>query len=174
MNILLINPPAGSIYHFLRLKTPPLGIAYIAAVLREGGHQVKIADLNVEPLDYNTLPYADFDVVGISVDTMRYPVALKIAEVAKQKGSTVVAGGQHVTFFDSQVLSTGLFDFIVRREGEMTMLDLVRHIEEGNSFEEVKGISFVSEGEVIRTPDRPLVQDLDSMPLPARDLLPLL
>ncbi|KPL00497.1 MAG: hypothetical protein AMJ91_04420 [candidate division Zixibacteria bacterium SM23_73_3] len=173
MRILLINPPAGSIYHFLRLKTPPLGIAYIAAVLREGGHQVKIADLNVEPLDYKTLPYHEFDVVGISVDTMRYPIALKIAEVAKQNKKTVVAGGQHVTFFDSEALSTGLFDFIVRGEGEMTMRDLVQHIEEGNSFEEVKGISFVSEGEVIRTPNRPLIQDLDSLPLPARDLLPL-
>lgn len=173
MKILLINPPAGSIYSFLRLKTPPLGIAYVAAVLRKDGHQVKIADLNVEPVDYNTLPYADFDLVGISVDTMRYPVALKIAEAAKQNKKKVIAGGQHVTFFDSEALSTGLFDFIVRGEGEMTMLDLVRHIEEGNSFEQVKGISFVSEGEVTRTPDRPLTQDLDSLPFPARELLPL-
>ena len=71
MKILLINPPAGSVYAWLRLKSPPLSIAYVAAVLREAGHRVKIADLNVEPTDYNSLPYADFDVVGISVDTMR-------------------------------------------------------------------------------------------------------
>lgn len=173
MRILLVNPPAGSIYHFLRLKTPPLGLAYIAAMLRENGHQVSVTDLNVEPVDYNTLPYADFDVVGISVDTMRYPVALKIAEAAKRNGKTVVAGGQHVTFFDSQVLSTGLFDFIVRGEGELTMLELARHIEEGDSFEEVKGISYIADGEVVRTPGRPLIQDLDSLPFPARDLLPL-
>jgi anaerobic magnesium-protoporphyrin IX monomethyl ester cyclase len=173
MKILLINPPAGSVYHFLRLKTPPLGLAYIGAVLRGDGHEVRMADLNVEPLDYNKLPYADYDVVGISVDTMRYPIALKIAEAAKRSNRTVVAGGQHVTFFDSQALSTGLFDFIVRGEGELTMLDLARHIEEGNSFEEVKGISYISDGEVIRTPNRPLIQDLDSLPFPARDLLPL-
>jgi anaerobic magnesium-protoporphyrin IX monomethyl ester cyclase len=173
VKILLINPPAGSIYHFLRLKTPPLGLAYIAAVLQKDGHMVKIADLNVEPLNYKTLPYADFDVVGISVDTMRYPIALKIAQAAKQQNRKVIAGGQHVTFFDSEALSTGLFDFIVRGEGEETTLDLVRHIEEGNSFEEVKGISFLDEGEVIRTPARPLIQDLDSLPMPARELLPL-
>jgi anaerobic magnesium-protoporphyrin IX monomethyl ester cyclase len=107
------------------------------------------------------------------VDTMRYPVALKIAEVAKRKGRTVVAGGQHATFFDSEALSTGLFDFIVRGEGELTMLELARHIQEGNSFEEVKGISYISDGELIRTPNRPLIQDLDSLPFPARDLLPL-
>jgi anaerobic magnesium-protoporphyrin IX monomethyl ester cyclase len=172
VKILLINPPAGSIYHFLKLKTPPLGIAYIAAVMREAGHQVRIADLNVERSDYRALPYPDFDLVGISVDTMRYPVSLKIAEAAKSHGRKVVAGGQHVTFFDTEALSTGLFDFIVRGEGEETMLDLVRHMEEGDSFEQVKGISFTSAGEVVRTPNRPLIRDLDSLPLPARDLLP--
>ncbi len=173
MKILLINPPAGSIYAFLRLKTPPLGIAYTAAALRQAGHEVSIADLNIEPIGYETLPYPDFDVVGISVDTMRYPVALKIAGAAKRNGKTVIAGGQHVTFFDSEALSTGLIDFIVRGEGERTAIDLMQHIEEGNSFDEVKGISFVSDEEVVRTAERPLIQDLDSLPFPARDLLPL-
>ncbi len=173
MRILLINPPAGSIYHFLRLKTPPLGLAYIASVLLKAGHQVRIADLNVERGDYDSLPYADYDTVGISVDTMRYPIALKIAQVAKENRKKVIAGGQHVTFFDAEALRTGLFDFVVRGEGEETIQELVQHIEEGNSFEEVKGISFLKEGEVVRTPSRPLIQDLDSLPLPARDLLPL-
>lgn len=173
MKILLINPPAGSIYYMLRLKTPPLGLAYVAAVLKQANHQVKIIDLNVESVDYQTLPYSDFDLVGISVDTTRYPVALKIAEAAKRQKRMVVAGGQHVTFFDSEALFSGWFDFVVRGEGEYTMLDLVQHIEEGNSFQEVKGISFLSDGELIRTPSRPLIQDLDSLPYPARDLLPL-
>jgi len=173
MKILLINPPAGSIYYMLRLKTPPLGLAYVAAVLKQANHQVKIIDLNVESIDYQTLPYSDFDLVGISVDTMRYPISLKIAEAAKKQKRLVVAGGQHVTFFDSETLSTGLFDFVVRREGEYTMLDLVKHIEDGNSFQEVKGLSFLSDGELIRTPSRPLIDDLDSVPFPARDLLPL-
>ena len=173
MKILLINPPAGSIYYALRLKTPPLGLAYVAAVLRQANHQVRIIDLNVESKDYRTLPYAEFDLVGISIDTMRYPVSLRIAETAKKQKRPVVAGGQHVTFFDSEALSTNLFDFIVRGEGEYAMLDLVKHIEDGDSFEEVKGISFLSDGELIRTPSRPLIADLDSVPFPARELLPL-
>jgi len=173
MKILLVNPPAGSIYYMLRLKTPPLGLAYVAAVLKQANHQVKIIDLNVESVDYQTLPYSDFDLIGISVDTTRYPVALKIAEAVKRQKRMVVAGGQHVTFFDSEALFSGRFDFVVRGEGEYTMLDLVQHIEEGNSFQEVKGISFLSDGELIRTPSRPLIQDLDSLPFPARDLLPL-
>jgi anaerobic magnesium-protoporphyrin IX monomethyl ester cyclase len=148
-------------------------LAYVAAVLNQAGHQVKIIDLNVEPKDYQTLPYSEFDLVGISVDTTRYPVSLKIAEAAKKQKRLVVAGGQHVTFFDSEALSTGLFDFVVRGEGEYTMLDLVQHIEEGDSFQEVQGISFLSNEELIRTPSRPLIQDLDSLPFPARDLLPL-
>jgi anaerobic magnesium-protoporphyrin IX monomethyl ester cyclase len=173
MKILLINPPAESIYYILRLKTPPLGLAYVAAVLKQANHQVKIIDLNVESVDYQTLPYSDFDLVGISVDTTRYPIALKIAEAVKRQKRMVVAGGQHVTFFDSETLSTGLFDFVVRGEGEYTMLDLVQHIEEGDSFQEVEGISYLSDGELIRTPSRPLIEDLDSLPFPARDLLPL-
>jgi anaerobic magnesium-protoporphyrin IX monomethyl ester cyclase len=173
LRILLINPPAGSIYHFLRLKTPPLGLAYIASVLQKAGHQLKIADLNVEGGDYYSLPYAEYDAVGISVDTMRYPIALKIAQAAKGHNRRVIAGGQHVTFFDSEALQTGLFDFVVRGEGEETMLELVQHLEEGNSFDQVKGISFLKEGEVVRTPARPLIPDLDSLPLPARELLPL-
>lgn len=173
MKILLINPPAGSIYYMLSLKTPPLGLAYIASVLQKANHQVQIVDLNVESKDYQTLPYSDFDLVGISVDTMRYPVSLKIAQAAKEQKRPVIGGGQHVTFFDAEALSTGLFDFVVRGEGEHTMLDLVEHIQEGNSFEEVKGISFLSDGELIRTPSRSLIQDLDSIPFPARELLPL-
>jgi anaerobic magnesium-protoporphyrin IX monomethyl ester cyclase len=94
MKILLINPPAGSIYFMLRLKTPPLGLAYVAAVLKQAGHQVKMIDLNVESKDYQTLPYSNFDLVGISVDTTRYPMALKIAEAVKKHKRMVVAGGQ--------------------------------------------------------------------------------
>ena len=173
MKVLLVNPPAGSIYALLRLKSPPLGLAYVGAALRQAGHKVKIADLNVEQTDYTSLPYADFDAVGISVDTMRYPAAVKIAEAAKRHNRTVIAGGQHVTFFDSEALSTGWFDFVVRGEGEHTIVDLVDRIEEGDSFDQVKGISYVSQGELVRTEDRPLIKDLDALPFPARDLFPL-
>lgn len=173
MRILLVNPPAGSVYALLRLKTPPLGIAYLAAALRRVGHKVRVADLNVDPIDYHALPYRDFEVVGISVDTMRYPVALKIAEAAKRQHRKVIAGGQHVTFFDSETLSTGLFDFVVRGEGELTTCELMEHIREGGSFDQVKGISYVSHGEVVRTENRPLIENLDYLPFPARDLLPL-
>jgi anaerobic magnesium-protoporphyrin IX monomethyl ester cyclase len=173
MKVLLINPPAGSIYALLRLKCPPLGLAYVGAVLRQAGHKVKMVDLNVEPADYDSLPYDDFDVVGISADTMRYPAVVKIAEAAKRRNRTVVVGGQHVTFFDSEALSTGWFDFVVRGEGEHTVVDLMEHIQEGNSFDQVQGISYLSQGEVVRTQDRPLIKNLDSLPFPARDLLPL-
>ncbi|RKY71108.1 MAG: radical SAM protein [Candidatus Latescibacterota bacterium] len=173
MRILLINPPAINFYHRVGLTLPPLGLGYIAAVLVDAGHQVQIADLNVEPLNYDRYPYENFNLVGISVDTTRYPVSLKIAQAAKRHGRPVVVGGPHVTFFDEETLRTGLVDYVVRNEGEHIMLDLVRHLEDGHNLEEVQGISSMQDGQFVRTPAAPFVQDLDALPFPARNLLPL-
>ncbi|MFC2047518.1 B12-binding domain-containing radical SAM protein [Chloroflexota bacterium] len=173
MEILLINPPSIGAYYRVGLKVPPLGLAYIAAVLREKRHRVKIIDLAVEDTDYTNYPYHDFDLVGISADTLRYPVALRIAEVVKKRGSKVVLGGPHVTFFDREALETGLVDWVVRNEGEYPMLALAEHLERGEALDEVKGISYLSNGDVVATPPAPFVDDLDSLPFPARDLLPL-
>ena len=70
MDILLVNPPAGFSYGILGIMRPPLGLAYIASVLRSH-HNVRIVDFGVETEDWNHYPYSDFDVVGISVETTR-------------------------------------------------------------------------------------------------------
>jgi anaerobic magnesium-protoporphyrin IX monomethyl ester cyclase len=107
------------------------------------------------------------------VDTTRYPVSLKIAERAKKRGVDVVMGGPHVTFFDEETLSTKWVDYVVRGEGEYIMLDLVRHLSNGKSLEEIKGISYRFQNRIIKNPPAPFVKDLDSIPFPARELLPL-
>lgn len=173
MRILLVNPPAINFYHRAGLRMSPLGLAYVAAVLKESGYEVKVIDLNVEKIDYRTYPYQRYDLVGISVDTTRYPVSLKIAEVAKKRGVDVVMGGPHVTFFDDETLSTGLVDYVVRGEGEYIMLDLVENLNNGKSLEEIKGISYLLKNQIKRNPSASLVKDLDSIPFPARELLPL-
>jgi len=151
----------------------PLGLAYVGAVLKEGGYEVKVIDLNVEKINHRTYPYKRYDLVGISVDTTRYPVSLKIAEQAKKSGVDVVMGGPHVTFFDDETLSSKQVDYVVRGEGEYIMLDLVKHLNNGKSLEEVKGISYLSGNQIIKNPPAPLAHDLDSIPFPARELLPL-
>ncbi len=173
MNILLVNPPSRAGYYRVGIKLPPLGLAYLAAVLQEHGHGVKIVDLAVEDIDWRTYPYQEFDLVGLSVDTLRYPAALEIARVVKEKGSRVVLGGPHVSFFYQEPLESGLADWVVRNEGEYSLLDLVEHLERGQPLEEVKGLVYLSNGNLVVNPPAPFVEDLDSLPFPARDLLPL-
>jgi len=173
MRILLINPPAINFYHRAGLRMSPLGLAYVAAVLKQAGYEVKVIDLNVEKINYRTYPFGRFDLVGISVDTTRYPVSLKIAEKVKKSGVDVVMGGPHDTFFDDEVLSTRKVDYVVRGEGEYIMLDLVESLNNGKSLEQIKGISYLCGNQIRKNPPAPFVQDLDSIPFPARELLPL-
>jgi len=172
MKILLVSPPAGISYASIGISRPPLGLAYIAAVARND-HDVHIVDFNVEQKNWKKFPYGAFDVVGISVDTSRYHVSLKIAERARLQGAAVVMGGPHVSFMDEEALRSGAADYVVRNEGEYSFLSLVDYLSGRQPFGEMRGVSCLVNGAVTRTPDAPFIQDLDSMPFPARDLLPL-
>jgi anaerobic magnesium-protoporphyrin IX monomethyl ester cyclase len=172
MNILLVSPPAGISYASIGISRPPLGLAYIAAIARKD-HNVRIVDFNVEQKNWNKFPFNEFDVVGISVDTSRYHVSLKIAGRAKAEGAAVVMGGPHVSFMDGEALSSGVVDYVVRNEGEYSFLSLVDYLSGRRPFDAVRGVSHIVDGVCTRTPDAPFIQDLDAMPFPARDLLPL-
>ena len=173
MRILLVYPPSGfSSYYTIGMRRPPLGLAYLASVLKDD-YQVKIFDFSVERENCKTYQYGDFDIVGISAETARYPISLKIAKLAKNQGATVVMGGPHVSFLDEDALRSGLVDYVVRNEGEYAFLSLVRFLSKEIPFGEVRGVSYLMKGELRRTPDAPLIGDLDSLPFPARDLLPV-
>ena len=172
MRILLVSPPAGFSYTSIGISRPPLGLAYIAAVLKDK-YQVQISDFNVERKKWKKFPFREFDIVGISVDTSRYPVSLKIASRAKSQGAVVVMGGPHVSFMDREALESGVVDYVVRNEGEYSFLSLVKFLSQEIPFEEVRGVSCLINGEYNRTPDAPFIADLDSLPFPARELLSL-
>lgn len=170
--VLLVNPPGGFSYGILGISRPPLGLAYIAAVLRNHC-RVDIVDFAVERLDWSRYPYGEFDLVGISVDTSRYPQSLEVARLAREQGAVVVMGGPHVSFLDGEALQTGAVDYVVRNEGEYSLLSLVEFHQNKRALEDVRGVSYLEDGEVRRTPDAPFITDLDSLPFPARDLLPM-
>jgi len=172
MKVLLVSPPMGFSYYSLGIMRPPLGLAYLASVLRDH-HQVKMIDFSVQKQDWNNYPYSEFDIVGISVDTARYLISLRIAKLAKIQGAIVVMGGIHVSFLDKDALESGVVDYVVRNEGEYSFLSLVRFLSKEIPFEEVRGVSYLTDGELNRTPDAPFIHDLDSLPFPARELLPL-
>jgi anaerobic magnesium-protoporphyrin IX monomethyl ester cyclase len=168
MRVLLCCPFRDDAYHKVGFIVPPLGLGYIAAVLRENGHEPLIQDFNIDRGEPN---YEDFDVVGISCDTSRFKAGVEIARKAKAAGRPVVMGGPHVTFRDGEALGSGVCDYVVRGEGEWTMLELMNSLRDGKDIGAVRGVSFLSKhGDMVRTPDAG-PPDVRSLPMPARDLL---
>jgi anaerobic magnesium-protoporphyrin IX monomethyl ester cyclase len=142
----------------------------MAAVLTESNYDVNIADLNVDQ-DQKSIPHDNWDLVGITLDTSRYYKGMKYARMWKSKGTKVVVGGPHASFMADEILGSGSADFVVRGEGEHTMLELVTVLTEGGNPEQIKGLSYISDDQIIHNDDRVYPDDLDTLPFPARDLL---
>jgi anaerobic magnesium-protoporphyrin IX monomethyl ester cyclase len=171
MNIFLINPAPTGTLKATGVLFPPLGLLYIAAYAEKEGHQVVVRDLAVQKKK-EEVDFKNYDVVGISTDTTRHRQALQLAKKAKTRGCTVVMGGPHPGYVDEQILSTRKVDFIVRGEGEITFSELLDALQKKDGqLDSIQGISFFSNGELVRTPPRPFIENLDSLPSPARHLL---
>jgi anaerobic magnesium-protoporphyrin IX monomethyl ester cyclase len=171
MKILLVNPAPTGTLKATGVLFPPLGLLYIAAHAEKEGHQVAVRDLAVRRKKED-IDFKKYDVVGISTDTTRHRQALQLAGRAKASGCTVVMGGPHPGYVDEEILSTRRVDFIVRGEGEVTFSALVAALEKKNGqFDSIQGISFRSNGGLVRTAPRPFIENIDSLPLPARHLI---
>ncbi|KPK01399.1 MAG: hypothetical protein AMK71_05670 [Nitrospira bacterium SG8_35_4] len=171
MNILLANPKSVNVFESFGLVFPPLGLLYVAASAEKAGFEVALEDFFVsknKPKDFN---FSGYDVVGITSDTRRFPGALEIAKRAKQHGCTVVMGGPHPAFVDEDVLKEKYADFTIKGEGEITFPELLNALKDGGDLSGVKGISYLEKGNVVRTGSRELVEDLDTLPFPARHLI---
>ena len=154
---------------------PPLGLAYVAAVLEESGHEVRILDvpaLNLT-LDEMRKEILDFkaDVAGITCMTSTIKGSLEAARIAKESGAIVVMGGPQLAVYPKETISYKFIDFGVVGEGEYVMRDLLTALESGN-VSKVKGLVYKKDGKTHVNGYR-VVEDLDSLPLPARHLLPV-
>jgi len=172
MRTLLINPP----YPFTEWPNMPLGLSYIAAVLEKNGVEVKVLDLLVSQYSEEKVRrcMAEFspEVVGITAVTMNYPASSNILKLCKRFDENVITviGGPHVTFCAEQTLREAPWiDLVVRAQGEYTMLDIVR----GKKPAETEGLVFRDGDSMVTTGDRPWIDNLDELPLPARHLFPL-
>ena len=159
---------------------PPLGLAYMAAVLEQNNFEVKIIDCPVSGIDHEKLKteLSSFQptIVGIGCMTPIVESALKSAHSAKEvcPNAKVVMGGPHATFADKQILTDEKdVDLVVRGEGEETILELAKQPPELKKISEIKGITFRHNNQIIRSPDRPFIQNLDALPLPAYKYVPI-
>lgn len=149
---------------------PPLGLAYIASSLESNGFSADILDANALQLTeaqvVNNLRTKKPRIVGFSIMTPAQNYCINIARNLNHE-FLLLAGGPHSTSSPELLLHNG-FDVVVRGEGEYTMLELAQQ----KPLEEINGISYIQNGLIKHNPDRELILDLDSLPYPARHLLP--
>jgi radical SAM superfamily enzyme YgiQ (UPF0313 family) len=203
MRIILIDPPffrfMGYYYRYF-----PLGLAYLAAVLRDDGHTLQIYDAdcnrNATDIDYSRLEdkYPDFvkdinnpdhtvwqearqvirefspDLVGITAMTTKIASAFKVASLCKELSPdvTVVMGGPHGTIKAEETLQIHPhIDFVIRGEGEVSFSNLVVALEKGSDPGQIHGLSYHQNEGIVHTANGPWIEDLDTIPFPARDML---
>lgn len=168
------------IFGQLEAISPPLGLMYLASVLRKnfaGKVEVRIIDLrlfqySLTELDRNLLEFRP-DVVGISTLTYESKMMHVVAGMAKTRvpGCRVVVGGPHPTIYYEQVLEDRNIDYAVVGEGEDSFLELMNHLEGNGRVPPLKGVAFREDESVVFPGKRPAIEDIDSLPFPAWDLI---
>ncbi|MFZ5786563.1 MAG: B12-binding domain-containing radical SAM protein [Acidobacteriota bacterium] len=192
MRVLLLNPPFPSFPDEPRYANPPLGLAYLAAVLERQGHEVRILDAVLEGYtttsDYGGVSAYGLssgeivakvvsyrpDVVGLSClfTTMSTIVrTLAVALRAACPAARIVLGGAHATALAEELVQEPPVDFVIRGEGEQALLELLEHLAGQRPVEAVSNLTWM-DGEPRSTPQR-FLDDLDRLPMPARHLLDL-
>lgn len=200
MRICLINPPnithsrgGGSVVYEV---FEPIGLGYIASVLEKNGHEVSILDAlalgwkkyskidgaTLVGLSYDEIAHqisaVEPDVVGISaLFDSEVKSALFTAAAVKKVNPNIISvlGGLPATANPLEYLRRPEIDIVVRGEGELIMLNVVKTLQsEGyQKLDKVSGIGFKKDGVPTLTEPETFIQDLDSLPFPARHLLPL-
>ncbi|MEW6668816.1 MAG: cobalamin-dependent protein [Thermodesulfobacteriota bacterium] len=186
MRVLLVNPPysAGERYgkdlgRFGPLNEP-LGLAYIAAVLERAGHEVCILDAPALDISSQDIPPLIRDrhyrVMGVTMLTPMYRRSTEVIRTVREAfpDMVIVVGGAHPTILPEETLeSNPEIDFAVLGEGEEVMAALVQALEKGEDPSGIAGLASRKQGRVHINPPRPLIGDLDDLPMPARHLLPM-
>lgn len=160
---------------------PPLGIAYIAGLLRQNNYDVKIIDMNAEDITYlevlANLTVHKPDLVGITCTT---PTINEVNALTKELKAVfpdipIVVGGPHPTSLPQEVMGNPQIDFAVVGEGEVTMLQLCGHFKTGVlPLEAIDGLVWRHKnGKLVINKPRKLIEDINKLPFPAIDLLPL-
>ena len=156
----------------------PLGLLYLAAYVREQGHQVALFDGTFqedETAFARALAQEAPDVVGIAALLPTRDMALLLAQMAHEAGHVVILGGPDPTKDPSSYLSQPQVDIVVHHEGEQTLATLLDLFDAGRltteALQEQPGVAFRSAGRIQINEPRAPIENLDALPLPARDLI---
>jgi radical SAM superfamily enzyme YgiQ (UPF0313 family) len=172
--IYFIKPNNLLPYNFV---TQPLGIMYLTSVLRRHGHEVGFLDLRIHrmpPADAAEKALAfEPDIVGFSTLTLEYSVVAQVAKEikARKPGVLTIVGGPHASTDPEAILANPDIDYLCFGEAEDTMPEFVDAALNGGDASQVKGIGFRENGSMVKTEERPLIQELDDIPMPAWDII---
>ena len=193
--VVLVRPSYSGVYKLFKDKSrtpivPPIGLGYIASVLRGGtydGDSIRKGEaskydpiiIDNEILKQESSKLADLIVeyhpimVGISAATTSFYEALGIAKAIKERSNIYTClGGTHATSLGEGALKEGeYFDCLIQYEGEYTLLELLEALENKSDLKKVSGLIYREDDKVVINNLRPLIPDLDRLPLQAYDLL---
>lgn len=182
VDVLLINPyDENALKNALGFLTPPLNLMYLASSLEKDSYSVEIIDDDLLQMGYQDVSQLagkmNPKMVGVTATTSTINSGLKYLEKIKNILPNVltVIGGPHATFMPYEILKdSDTVDVVIKGEGEKTMVELADYVDEGLDLLNVRGIIFRDQktGNLKSTPPRPLIKDLDSLPFPARHLVP--
>lgn len=175
--ILFITPPFHAGVVEVAGSWVPLYLVYLAGAARQAGYHVAIYDAMTKNAGYPEIEerirsYRP-DFVAASAFTCSSPDAILVVELAKKINPRIqtILGGVHASFmFQEMFDATPALDFIVRGEGERTIVELLDALTNHTELSRVKGIVFRRDGRLTATPDRPLMENLDGLPM-AWDIL---
>jgi len=176
VDCLLVFPP---IRLTDRPRNLPTGLAIVAGALRNAHFSVAVMDINGNrwPWDEVVRRLAEIDaaVIGIGGLITVYGYAKKlIRHIRRTKPKTkIIVGGSVAASIPELFLEHNDVDAIVLGEGELTTVELVRALIDGREISAINGIAFRADGETVFTPPRAMLEDLDTVPMPAWDLLPM-
>ncbi|MEK6808729.1 MAG: radical SAM protein [Nanoarchaeota archaeon] len=170
MRIYFVIPPAKGILE--KPTSPHMGIAYLAAIVREKGNEVGILDMR---LGYETSELiskvAKFkaDYVCITSVAMEHQLVYNIISALKDKSYKVIIGGPHVSSIKKKVLSECRADLAVKGEGEEPIIKIL----ENEPLSTIKGVIWRDGKNIVENQDNPFIRALDEMPFPAFELFEL-
>ena len=183
---LVFAPPerAASLGELGETLSPPLGVLYLAGYLR-----AHCRDLDIRVIDGTRKGYGGTvegvrahgpDILGVSAYTLTATGAYRLIDEIKQEHpeTIVIVGGPHATALPEDVLGRSRADAVALGEGERTLTEFVQAVSKGGGLDGVDlaaidGLAYRRNGTIVRTRPRALIEDLDSIPLPARDLIDL-
>jgi radical SAM superfamily enzyme YgiQ (UPF0313 family) len=159
-------------------SAPPVGVMQLGATARTwSGWQVRAIDLFLEKDEetaiYNALRQYPADVIGLSALTAESDSLYRAARYARRAApeAVILAGGPHASSYTRETLARPEIDGVVIGEGERTLQEILDNIAAGSAWNEVAGTAVKNgNGEIRLNPDRPFIENLDELPLPAWDL----